>query len=63
MSPRAGHSRDESQLEWLTFHVSQVENQFCKPICEPAAVGQAETGEIQKAGEGFMPQIGRGQTR
>ena len=27
MSPRAGHSRDESQLEWLAFHVIAGRNE------------------------------------
>ena len=39
----------------------QVENRFCKPICKPDAAGQAETAETQKAGDDFMPQVGRGQ--
>jgi hypothetical protein len=39
----------------------QVKNRFGKPICKPDAAGQAETGEMQKAGHDFMPQVGRGQ--
>ena len=32
-----------------------VEKRFCKPICKPDAAGQAETGEMQKAGGDFTP--------
>jgi hypothetical protein len=34
---------------------------FCKPICKPDAAGQAETGEMQKAGDDSTPRVGRGQ--
>ena len=39
----------------------QVKDRFCKPICKPDAAGQAETGEMQKAGDDLTPQVGRGQ--
>jgi hypothetical protein len=39
----------------------EVKNRFCKPICKPDAVGQAEMGEMQKAGDDFTPEVGRGQ--
>ena len=38
----------------------QIKNRFCKPICKPDAAGRAETGEMQKAGDDFTPQVGRG---
>ena len=40
---------------------SQVRDRLCKPICKPDAAGQAETGEMQKAGGDFTPQVDRGQ--
>jgi hypothetical protein len=39
----------------------QVKSRFYKPTCKPDAAGQAETGEMQKAGDDFTPQVGRGQ--
>ena len=36
-------------------------NRFCKPIRKPDAAGQAETGEIQRAGHDFTRPVGRGQ--
>ena len=43
------------------FRKPQVMNPFCKPICKPDAAGQAETREMQKAGDDFTPHVDRGQ--
>jgi hypothetical protein len=42
---------------------AKVKNRFCKPGCKPDAAGQAETGEMYKAGDDFAAPVGRGQRR
>jgi hypothetical protein len=49
------------QLHVSDFMLPQVKNQFCKPVCKPDAAGHGERGEMQKAGDDFKPQVGRGQ--